>query len=343
MKKVAVSLGVLALLGLGTYGLGVALPQDHRAVVSKELDAAQGIVWRAIADVEAYPRWRRGLDGVEVLPPGARGNGWTEVSGSERLALVVLEEEPLRRRVVRILDEGLPFGGTWETELTPTATGTRVTVTEEGSVYAPLYRVISRFVMGHERTARRWLEDLDAYLQNDPAGVRSASTEYEPDLVHPFGRLNPQAPPEVAQFSFMVGRFQSTEERRRPDGSYERRTAIWEAKYILNGQAIQDTYWRSGMAATSIRFFDTERGRWLVNYQAKPGNLFGFVWEGGMDGDHMVLTATYPNADGDTILSRLTYHDITSDGFRWTSEETNRRTGEHVVDWRITARRINGA
>lgn len=342
MKRVTASLGVLVFLGLGIYGVGVALPRDHRTVVSKELNAAPGIVWRALADVEAYPRWRRGLDAVEVLPTGAEGSGWTEVSGSERLPFAILEEQPPRRRVVRIVDEGLPFGGTWETEVTPTATGTLVTVTEDGSVYPPLYRVISRFVLGHERTARRWLEDLDAYLQADQAGVRSASMEYEPDLVYPFGRLNPQAPPEVAQFSFMVGRFLSTEERRRPDGSYETRTAIWEARYILNGQAIQDTYWGSGMAATSIRFFDTARGRWLVNYQAKPGNLFGFVWEGEWNGDHMVLTATYPNADGDLILSRLTYHDITSDGFLWTSEETNRRTGEHVVDWRITARRITG-
>ncbi len=171
-------------------------------------------------------------------------------------------------------------------------------------------------------------------------GVRSP---FEADARHPFGRLNPAADPEVAQFSFMVGRFACTEERLMPDGTYASREAEWEAAYILDGRAVQDRYWAPNTAATSIRFFDSDRGLWRVNYQAKPGNVFGFEWVGGQEGDRMVFTTTYPNADGDTILSRLTYYDIRDDGFEWMSEEMNQRTGETVVDWRISARRIAGA
>ena len=63
-------------------------------------------------------------------------------------------------------------------------------------------------------------------------------------------------------------------------------------------------------------------------------------WEGGKQGDKMVMTSEYKNADGDRIFSRLTYHDITESGFEWTSEEINLRTGEQVVDWKISARRV---
>ncbi|MEM7050264.1 MAG: hypothetical protein AAF604_11430 [Acidobacteriota bacterium] len=163
--------------------------------------------------------------------------------------------------------------------------------------------------------------------------------DFEPTAEHPFGRPNPRAPEELAQFEFLIGEFDAQVRRRLPDGSWFEEMILWQASYILNGHAIQDRTWSDTAATTSIRFFDTNQGKWRVSYQAKPGNIFGFVWEGVKSDDQMVLTSTYPNGDGDAIFSRLTFHDITPTGFEWTSEETNQRTGETLVDWTISARR----
>jgi hypothetical protein len=59
--------------------------------------------------------------------------------------------------VSRIADPNLPFGGTWTIDLKPEGAGTRVTITEHGEVYNPIFRFMSRFVFGHTAT-------IDAYL-----------------------------------------------------------------------------------------------------------------------------------------------------------------------------------
>jgi len=63
-------------------------------------------------------------------------------------------------RVVRITDESLPFGGSWPYELEPGAAGTRLAIREEGEVYNPVFRFMSRFVMGHHSTIDQYLEAL---------------------------------------------------------------------------------------------------------------------------------------------------------------------------------------
>ena len=67
----------------------------------------------------------------------------------------------VRRLVTRIADTGLPFGGQWTYELVPDGEGTRLTITEDGEVYNPLFRFVSRFVMGHTATIERYLDDVE--------------------------------------------------------------------------------------------------------------------------------------------------------------------------------------
>jgi hypothetical protein len=69
----------------------------------------------------------------------------------------IVEKVPPRRFVTRIADKSLPFGGRWIYEITPMAMGSELRITEEGEVYNPLFRFVSRFVMGHTAT-------IDAYL-----------------------------------------------------------------------------------------------------------------------------------------------------------------------------------
>ncbi len=49
-------------------------------------------------------------------------------------------------------------------EIAPLATGSRITVTELGEVYHPMFRFMSRLVFGHTRS-------IDGYLTNLRAGL----------------------------------------------------------------------------------------------------------------------------------------------------------------------------
>ena len=79
------------------------------------------------------------------------------------------ESDPPVRMVTTILSEGMPFGGRWIYEVEPTAGGTALTITEEGEVYNPIFRFVSRFIMGHHATATTYLQDLGRKLGDDVA------------------------------------------------------------------------------------------------------------------------------------------------------------------------------
>lgn len=53
------------------------------------------------------------------------------------------------------------FGGSWTYELTPVADGTRLRITENGEVYNPLFRFLSRFVFGHYASIDKFMADLE--------------------------------------------------------------------------------------------------------------------------------------------------------------------------------------
>jgi hypothetical protein len=44
--------------------------------------------------------------------------------------------------------------------------GTELTITENGEVYNPLFRFVSRFIMGHAATIEKYQRDVAAHFKN---------------------------------------------------------------------------------------------------------------------------------------------------------------------------------
>ncbi|HWT06850.1 MAG TPA: hypothetical protein VN224_13895, partial [Xanthomonadales bacterium] len=72
----------------------------------------------------------------------------------------IVQQEHPRRFVTAIVDKKLPYGGTWAYELAPAAGGTTLTVVERGEVYNPVFRFVSRYVIGHTRALDAYFADL---------------------------------------------------------------------------------------------------------------------------------------------------------------------------------------
>ena len=166
MRKtlVYVVIVLVALLGFALL-VGLLLPTAHRTSRQGIYAAAPDDVWRAITDVEAFPSWRDGVEGVERLPDRDGRSVWTEHTSDGSLTFATERSEPPRLLVIRIADRNLPFGGTWTDEIAPAARGSRLTITEDGEIYNPLFRVMARFVFGYEATIERYLSSLQRHLQ----------------------------------------------------------------------------------------------------------------------------------------------------------------------------------
>jgi hypothetical protein len=168
MKWILIAVGLgIALVALVAL-VGLLLPRDHVATRAVRLKPAPPAVWEVLADHAAEPSWRKDLVRVERLPDRDGRPVWQEVSRrGDTLALLTEEWVPPRRLVRRIVGEGLPFGGTWTIELAPEGLGSVVTVTERGEVYNPVFRFVSRFVMGHTATIDGYLKALGRRFGED--------------------------------------------------------------------------------------------------------------------------------------------------------------------------------
>jgi len=164
MKWVIAAVGTLVFLLGGVYAVGLSLPQNHIAVRTARSAQPPESVWAAITDVASFPAWRSDLDSVERLPPRAGMMVWREISGNEGITYQADESEKPARLVTRIADRGLPFGGSWEIGIAPDGTGSRISITEKGEVYNPVFRFVSRFVIGHSATIDKYLSDLAVRL-----------------------------------------------------------------------------------------------------------------------------------------------------------------------------------
>ena len=162
MRYVLMAIGVLVALLLCVVVVGWTLPKHHHVVVKRAYLATPSALFALISDVRGYPSWRRDLTKVDVLGEDGGRPRWRETTKSGGPITYVAEESvPERKLVSRIADTNLPFGGAWTYELTPMGSGTALAITEDGDVYNPVFRFVSRFVMGHTATIERYLDDVE--------------------------------------------------------------------------------------------------------------------------------------------------------------------------------------
>ena len=132
MKILWIALSVLALVIVAVVVFGAMLPKAHTATRTATIANAPTAVFALVRERAARE---------------------TEYE--------IVEETAPRRLVTRVID-GLPYGGSWTIDLVPEGEGTRVTITENGEVYNPVFRFVSRFVIGHTATIDKYLAELGA-------------------------------------------------------------------------------------------------------------------------------------------------------------------------------------
>lgn len=157
MKLVLIIGGVLLAIVLAPLVIGSLLPREHSATSSIELEAPPERVFALITDVENYTVWRTGVTSVELLesePLRFREHGsWGDVTFEE-----VERHEP-EEIVIRIADEGMPYGGKWTYDIEPSGNdGCTLTITEDGFIDSAYYRFMARFMFGYTSTIETYLD-----------------------------------------------------------------------------------------------------------------------------------------------------------------------------------------
>jgi len=166
MSVLLIVLIALVALIILVVGIGFALPRTHRASSRITLPHAPADVWAIVRDPTALLGTWKELKSSRVVPPPDQGGKevWEQNAGGFPIRLVVEESDPPRRLLTRI--DAAPdaaFGGTWTYQLDAIPGGTRVTLTEDGYVRNPVFRVMM-VASGVHRTTDGYLNALGRKL-----------------------------------------------------------------------------------------------------------------------------------------------------------------------------------
>lgn len=164
---------------------------------------------------------------------------------------------------------------------------------------------------------------LFLFSSNAANSQSNSMMEYEPSADLPFGKINPNAPKQLSDFQSMIGICDCASERRNQDGTWQDPIKmVWKFKYIMNGMAVQDeTHKEDGIHSGSIRQFNSDSLQWYVHYYSSNSPTPKLsTWAGGKQNDKIVLSMPQKAPNGMDGFSRLTFYDISDNGFKWIGE-----------------------
>jgi len=163
MKWIVIVVGSLVLLIAIVAAIGAALPRTHTASRTLRVRRPPQDVWPAI----------------------------TQAMSASDVPTDILESDPPRKLVSRVKDTEKMFGGTWTVVIAPAdpstlrepqgrpeqgrgatgsgQAGSTVTITEDGWVANPIFRFVSRYVMGHHATMDGMLKTVAKQFGEEPS------------------------------------------------------------------------------------------------------------------------------------------------------------------------------
>ena len=139
-----IALSLVAVAGVVAL-IGYFLPVAHEASRSAEFNKPPEAVYALVSDLKNYSTW------------------WPE----NEVNVEVVESVPPTKFVTRIVGESA-FGGTWTMEIAPAPGGARLTITERGEIYNPIFRALARFVFGYTSSMESCLAAAKKHFGEPP-------------------------------------------------------------------------------------------------------------------------------------------------------------------------------
>lgn len=170
---------------------------------------------------------------------------------------------------------------------------------------------------------------------------------FEPSAENPYGLPNPEAPQELLDFAPLIGECNCKSVSRNQDQTWaDPVDMIWRWKYIMNGMAVQDeTLKADGKHSGSVRQFIADSTKWYVHYYSSgaPSTKLP-TWEGTKkeNGD-IILYKEQKAPNGIEGYFRLTFSEISSEGYKWVGEWVDKAENIVYPTWKIDCNRKAGS
>lgn len=148
-----------------------------------------------------------------------------------------------------------------------------------------------------------------------------------------FGKLSPEAPPELAAFAFLIGSWQCHARIKSSGGTWQQVEAQWLGRFILDGHAIADEYRMTTLSGDlivlgmNVRTYDTTTRTWNIKWlNALTGTWTDLVSQD-LGGVHIndsgsVITYAFQEPTADHPYTRATYTTHSPTHFTWKGDQS---------------------
>jgi hypothetical protein len=149
---------------------------------------------------------------------------------------------------------------------------------------------------------------------------------------HELGRPNPNAPPALSQFAFLIGRWRCEAKVRSANGDWQTLQATWLGRFILDGYAIADEYRMTDASGElivlgmNLRAYDAAKKTWNIKWL----NALAGTWTdlgtdelGGVTFDGQSVIYAFREPVAAHPYTRATYTNISTTHFTWRGEKSD--------------------
>jgi hypothetical protein len=157
MKFVFIILAVLFVLVIAIVGVGAMLPKRHTTSRTAMLRATPEQIFALISGPQD---WRTDLKEYKFFDQNGHAMVRETDKHGQTINYEIVQSQPPTLLKRTITGKNLPFGGSWTWIVQRQDDGSAVTITEDGEVYNPLFRFVSKFIMGHTRSIDNYLTML---------------------------------------------------------------------------------------------------------------------------------------------------------------------------------------
>jgi len=144
---------------------------------------------------------------------------------------------------------------------------------------------------------------------------------YQPNPDSPIGERNPNGPPELAQYDFLIGDWDVDIAWYFPGQEPSKSKAKWHNHWVINGNVVMLEWRGSQFTGAELRQWGKRENKWVgVNiYPDFNGGMVPITSE--RVGDKMYVTIPTTGPDG-PYINRETYYDIEADRYKMKSEHS---------------------
>lgn len=172
-KFFLILLGIVVLLIVAVFGIGMLLPETYHAQIQLTLHQPPDAVWAAVTDYNKHPTSGAMRKSTQALPDVNGLPAWMEDMGDTRLRIETREASPpsFVRRYLR--DETVSMDGFWEIRIQPVEGGSRITASSElhvrpGTWHAPIFRVIMSLTSAVRQSLENYWTGIAASFSETP-------------------------------------------------------------------------------------------------------------------------------------------------------------------------------